>query len=207
MEMKVDPRRIRSEREKRAWSQEHLATVTGLGLRTVQRIETTGRASYESVAALSAVLSVPVAELRVAGDSRLTLQRLAWWLPRGAAAALAASVLAGLTVFSARDALAEQVMLDIEYAINEEGRWCRLLTEEGGSAEILMDGLLKFVLVPRVDDHGGVMLEAAVYEFDGAEYVLLSKPRLASPNHGTAEIRLGTDAGNAFRFTITSHVQ
>ena len=33
MEMKVDATLIRSEREKRAWSQEHLAEVAGLGLR------------------------------------------------------------------------------------------------------------------------------------------------------------------------------
>src|SRR3954471_5709709 len=68
MDMRVDPKRIRAERERRAWSQEHLATVSGLGLRTIQRIEKTGAASFESARALAAVLEVSVAELRVLRD-------------------------------------------------------------------------------------------------------------------------------------------
>jgi len=43
-----------------------LASVAGLGLRTVQRIEATGRASYESASAIAAAFSLPVAELRAA---------------------------------------------------------------------------------------------------------------------------------------------
>jgi transcriptional regulator with XRE-family HTH domain len=66
MDMQIDSQRIRSEREKRAWSQEHLSKLTGLGLRTVQRIESTGLASYESVSAIAAVLEISVSELRVA---------------------------------------------------------------------------------------------------------------------------------------------
>jgi transcriptional regulator with XRE-family HTH domain len=65
MDMQIDSQRIRSEREKRAWSQEHLAKLTGLGLRTVQRIESSGSASYESVSAIAAVLEISVSELRV----------------------------------------------------------------------------------------------------------------------------------------------
>ena len=39
MDVQVDPNLIRSEREKRAWSQEHLAAAAGIGARTIQRIE------------------------------------------------------------------------------------------------------------------------------------------------------------------------
>jgi hypothetical protein len=49
MDVQVDRDRIRSEREKRAWRQEHLAGAAGIGARTIQRIEATGVASYESV--------------------------------------------------------------------------------------------------------------------------------------------------------------
>jgi len=66
MEMKVDSNMIRSERENRGWSQSHLAQVSGLSLRTIQRIEKTGSASFESVTALASVLSIEVADLRVA---------------------------------------------------------------------------------------------------------------------------------------------
>src|SRR5215468_4968867 len=68
MDMRIDAKKIRAERERRAWSQEHLATVSGLGLRTIQRIEKTGAASFESARALAAVFEVSVADLRVVRD-------------------------------------------------------------------------------------------------------------------------------------------
>jgi transcriptional regulator with XRE-family HTH domain len=64
MDMKLKSAVIRQEREKRAWSQEHLAGVTGLALRTIQRIESTGSASYESAGAIAAVFELPVTALR-----------------------------------------------------------------------------------------------------------------------------------------------
>lgn len=67
MDMKIDAQRMRSERLRRAWSQDHLATISGLGLRTVQRIERTGAASLESAAALASVLELPVEELLTGG--------------------------------------------------------------------------------------------------------------------------------------------
>lgn len=64
-DMQIDSQRIRRERTKRAWSQEQLAKLTGLGLRTVQRIESTAAASHESIAAIASVLEFPVEELIV----------------------------------------------------------------------------------------------------------------------------------------------
>jgi len=67
MDVQVDGNLIRCEREKRAWSQEHFAGAAGIGVRTIQRIEATGVASYESVRAISAALEIPVGELRTGG--------------------------------------------------------------------------------------------------------------------------------------------
>lgn len=78
MEMKVDSARIREERLSRAWSQEHMAAITGLGLRTIQRIESTGGASHESVAAISSVIEVPVDQLIVTGTFKQSLAELLW---------------------------------------------------------------------------------------------------------------------------------
>ncbi len=76
MEMKVDSKRIREERLRRAWSQEHVAVLAGLGLRTVQRIENSGGASHESIAALASVMSIPVDQLIVAGEFKQSLAEL-----------------------------------------------------------------------------------------------------------------------------------
>lgn len=70
MEMKIDTQRIKSERAKRAWSQEHLAEAAGLGLRTIHRIEKTGAASLESIKALAAVLELDIEQLCVAENQR-----------------------------------------------------------------------------------------------------------------------------------------
>jgi len=75
MDVQVDADFIRSERERRAWSQEHLAGASGIGARTIQRIEATGVASYESVRAISAALEVPVSRLRRDEGSRDTFVR------------------------------------------------------------------------------------------------------------------------------------
>jgi len=93
MDMQVDGDLIRSQREKRAWSQEHLAAAAGIGVRTVQRIESTGVASYESLRAISAALDVPATQLRadrIGAAHALRLRVAAGWL--GAAAALAVVV-------------------------------------------------------------------------------------------------------------------
>jgi hypothetical protein len=71
--MQIDANLLKQERTKRAWSQEHLAQVAGLGLRTVQRIETSGVASNESIASIATVLKMKVADFvgehpRQAGD-------------------------------------------------------------------------------------------------------------------------------------------
>ncbi len=65
MDMRIDAERIRLERTNRAWSQEHLASVTNLGLRTIQRIETLGNASNESVSAIASAFELPVSTLLV----------------------------------------------------------------------------------------------------------------------------------------------
>ena len=64
MDVRVDGERIRLEREKRAWSQDHLAGAAGIGVRTIQRIEATGVASYESVRAIAAALQMSITDLR-----------------------------------------------------------------------------------------------------------------------------------------------
>ena len=88
--MKIDANRIRTLREARGWSQEHLASVAGLSPRTVQRLESEGKASHESRMALAAAFGVEPVQLSeteeaappaVAGASTSTrLMNLLPWL-------------------------------------------------------------------------------------------------------------------------------
>lgn len=54
---------IRKRRIDKGWSQQTLAEVSGLSVRTVQRIERGGTASLETINALAAVLDVDIATL------------------------------------------------------------------------------------------------------------------------------------------------
>ena len=65
--MHVNSIRLRELRLARQWSQEQLATLSGLNLRTVQRLESGAKISNESLRALAAVLEVP-AESLLMGD-------------------------------------------------------------------------------------------------------------------------------------------
>jgi transcriptional regulator with XRE-family HTH domain len=50
-------------RNKKNWSQEQLAEIAGLSVRTIQRIEAGGKASLESLTALASVLEVDTSTL------------------------------------------------------------------------------------------------------------------------------------------------
>ena len=65
MQYRPDAEKIKRWREERLWSQEHLADLAGLGLRTVQRIENGEPASRDSVMALAAAFNVDAAALTV----------------------------------------------------------------------------------------------------------------------------------------------
>ncbi len=58
MKMQVNGNMIKSLREKRVWSQQQLAEMAGISLRTLQRLEATSTASHETVKSLAAVFEI-----------------------------------------------------------------------------------------------------------------------------------------------------
>lgn len=65
--MHINSARLRELRANRQWSQEQLAKLCGLNLRTIQRLESGAKISTESLRALAAVFEVP-AETLLASD-------------------------------------------------------------------------------------------------------------------------------------------
>ncbi|CAN0447511.1 unnamed protein product, partial [Scytosiphon promiscuus] len=65
MQYDADAAKIKRWREERHWSQEHLAELAGIGVRTVQRIETGDKASGDSLKALAAAFNVDVMAVTV----------------------------------------------------------------------------------------------------------------------------------------------
>ena len=75
MQFRPDAEKIKRWREERLWSQEHLADLAGLGLRTVQRIENGDSASRDSVMALAAAFNVDAAALTINEKTEAAEQR------------------------------------------------------------------------------------------------------------------------------------
>lgn len=60
---------LKALRRNRGWSQEHLAALSGLNVRTIQRVESGKRASLETLMALASALEVDVSTLEQALNS------------------------------------------------------------------------------------------------------------------------------------------
>ena len=73
-DMSINAEQVRGLREARGWSQEHLAEVAGLSLRTIQRVEAEGRGSRETKLSLAAAFDVPLGRL-CAGGAAATAAR------------------------------------------------------------------------------------------------------------------------------------
>ena len=63
--MQINSARLRELRTTRQWSQEQLSTLSGLNLRTIQRLESGAKVSNESLRSLAAVFEVPAESLLV----------------------------------------------------------------------------------------------------------------------------------------------
>jgi transcriptional regulator with XRE-family HTH domain len=63
MKENIDSNLIINKRKSKVWTQSHLAEVSGLSLRTIQRIEKTGKASFESIKSLASVYETIAEEL------------------------------------------------------------------------------------------------------------------------------------------------
>lgn len=65
--MLVDTDVIRQQRQQRGWTQEHVATLCNLSVRTIQRSEKTGVTSMETTQALAAAFEVDYVTLLASG--------------------------------------------------------------------------------------------------------------------------------------------
>jgi len=212
MDMKVDSSYIKAQRARRAWSQEHLAEVSGLGLRTIQRIEKTGAASYESARSLAAVFEMDVAELRVKEPEVVEPRRISVSL-RPVLGVVGALVTGGALLITTQSVAADQVLMDVSVAIDTSNDEARALTkqvvvEDGALVPEVNDvklGDLRFSIVPRDQTSDRVMLEVAVYERRGDEEVVVSQPRLLALSGEPTEIVIGDD-GRTLRLAIKAQV-
>lgn len=79
--MKINGELVRVLREEKSWSQDHLASASGLSVRTIQRVEAEGVASAETRLALAAALGVPVSALMAGSSTVIGEATRSWRVP------------------------------------------------------------------------------------------------------------------------------
>ena len=208
MDMQIDSSKIRAERERRAWSQEQLAETTGLSHRTIQRVEATGSASYETAKAIAAVFQCEVATLKAADPvpaepmprSALPSPGGPRWRYAGVAASL---VLAALGFMVTRSATAGEVQLNVVLKRNsvELGQH-QLVANEGKSAEIRHDGEVRVFVNPVVTQDGSILLSMRVEEPTGTRWVEIGKPRIMVVNGNEAQVKVTSPKGIVYNISI-----
>ena len=215
MEMKINPKVVKLQRQNRAWSQNHLAQTSGLSLRTVQRIEKTGSASLDSIQALASVFEIGVLELQAGAASkppsmkRLNLRKV------GLGAAVATAISAVGLLFTG-PSLAEGVKLDYAISLERQNgiyhavdavRMGDELIAEGRSTTILLDQY-KLEITPTVQDDGiQIMLAVKVFENVDGEYSLRAEPKVITANTVEATIRSASNSGNLLSVFLTPSIQ
>jgi transcriptional regulator with XRE-family HTH domain len=215
MGMKVDPSFIKAQRARRAWSQEHLAEVTGLGLRTIQRIEKTGTASYESARSLAAVFGVGLAHLddeRAASGPRLSV-------PLRPLLGTIAALVAGAALFVAANSFADQVLMDVSVMLRtsdetregiDTSEWITQMIVDDGTLVPNVNDLrlqeLRFTIVPKLLANDRILIEMQIFECQGEGEVLVSAPRHVVADGQKVEVVTGNDA-RSFRFSVAPRRQ
>lgn len=63
-------------RQRRGWTQEKLATESGVGVRTIQRLESGSDASLETLSLVAGAFSVAVSDLFVSMDSTALTEQI-----------------------------------------------------------------------------------------------------------------------------------
>ena len=205
MDMQIDASKVRAGRERRAWSQEQLAEVTGLSLRTIQRVETSGAASFETAKAIAAVYESDVASLQPQLDVPVVAPPMARMrAPRWRYLGLAGSLtLAALGVLFMRDAHAGEVMLDVVLKRNsiELGQH-QLVATEGKSAEMRHEGEVRLFVNPIVTEDGSILLSMRIEEPSGTRWVEIGEPRIMVLNGNEGQVKVTSPKGNVYQITI-----
>jgi len=94
--MLVDSQKLKALRSSRNWTQQHLAEVCDLSMRTIQRVEKDGVASNETVAAYASIFELEATELLISVENYERRNHRAVWPPAIIGVLIFSSFLAGI---------------------------------------------------------------------------------------------------------------
>ena len=185
MEMQINIDLIKIQRNNRAWSQSQLAEVSGLSLRTVQRIEKTGVASLESVKSLASVFEMEIKNLQ----KRQKKKAYSFKSKLATLFGVIGITLSGLAILPAT---AQSIMVDVYVSSGgKELSNIQILNEENSESEIAITGALKIILTSKKEEDGTVNISTKLYDLSKEKEVLISSPSITTKHRESAEIHFG----------------
>jgi hypothetical protein len=188
--------------------------MSGVGVRTVQRIESTGVASYESIQAIAAALDLPASELveHPEPKNKVSIWHIA---TKRRVAVLISSLIVAIGLLVTNTVVAD-VKLDYSVSIEDQDaannavdavRVGNQILSEGQSATILIDGL-KIEVTPTVQQDGvQILLAVKIYEEIDGEYSLRAEPKVITADTEAATIRSNSSSGNLLSVFLTPSIQ
>lgn len=213
MDMKLNSELIKRERENRAWSQQDLAVAAGLGIRTIQRIESGEPASNESAKALAAVFKLQVSQIR---EETPRQEPLFYPSRKLVAGLISVSLLLGAGSFSFYSSLADSVSLEYTVSIDDQDSADNApvavemgseILPEGQKATILLEDY-KLVVTPSIQDsEGQILLALEVYRLVDGNFELRAQPRVITLDEELATVRSNSNSGNQLSIYLTPTIQ
>jgi len=186
MEMKINKNLIKAKRLEKAWSQQHLAEVAGLSLRTVQRVENSGEGSLDTVKAFGAALDVNPQAMQESRQPKSALT--AWWQKIGLSSAAAVVALVALVGYVSL-VQAESVMLDLSIDSNQFAmKNLQLVDELGNAVEVRIDKQFRMVFTPKLTEDHQIHVSVDVYRYKDGQELLVSTPRIITADNTPANI-------------------
>lgn len=199
MDLKINSEFIKAERQKRGWSQEQLAAADGLGVRTIQRMESGSTASSESAKSLAAVFEVPFSRLLIEKPKAFLLRRRLLV----AAGAVYAALSSSLFLMSRANATDVAMAVVVGTEITGESRM-NIEVNSGAQTEIKLEKDLRLLLTPTIQKDGTIFLATELYGWDGSGFKLVGKPRLLMRQGEETQLKLSLLNGSSARISITS---
>ncbi|WP_233009952.1 helix-turn-helix transcriptional regulator [Rheinheimera faecalis] len=185
MDMQINIELVKSHRNKRAWSQTQLAEVSGLSLRTIQRIEKTGSASLESIKSIASVFEIEAQSLQTTPDSPVKNIKVKL-------SALLGVVSITLFSFFVVTATAQPVMLDLQLKSSGETiADVQVLNEENFESEILVSNKVRVLLTSVIETNDTIRVFTKIYDLSSGQEVLIGAPSMVTKHQEKAEIHFG----------------
>ena len=174
-DMRINRKKVRKMRVDRAWTQNELAVMADLSLRTIQRIENAGLASIESLKALAAVFEVTSASLVTKT-----------WSPVSVMAAVGVLLMGGLMFIL--PASADPIMLNLKMHEADQLLADVQLLNNDDVSELRINENLNLLFTAKQVETDKIKISLKIHRMNGETLSAVATPEVITKNKVPAAI-------------------